>query len=215
MTVHRIDTAPLPERAPTRAGRWKMLGVLAVCAAPVLASYFTYYVVRPEGRTNYSQLINPPRVMPADLQVRDLAGGTQPVTSLKGQWLVVVASPSSCDAVCEKQLWLQRQLRQTLGREKDRVENIFLVTDDAPLAGPLQTALQADPSLRVLRVPEAQLRPWLEPAAGKSWAEHLYLVDPLGNWMMRTPPQPEPGRVKKDLEKLLRASSSWDQAGRP
>jgi hypothetical protein len=42
----------------------------------------------------------------------------------------------------------------------------------------------------------------------------LYLVDPMGEWMMRVPAKPEPGRVKRDLERVLRASSSWDQAGR-
>ncbi|MGH8847698.1 MAG: hypothetical protein ACREXQ_10740, partial [Polaromonas sp.] len=45
----------------TTAGRWKMLAVLLVCAAPVIASYFTYYVVRPEGRRNFGELIDPQR----------------------------------------------------------------------------------------------------------------------------------------------------------
>ena len=49
----------------TKAGRWKMLLVLLVCAAPVVASYFTYYVIRPEGRTNHGTLIQPSRAMPS------------------------------------------------------------------------------------------------------------------------------------------------------
>ena len=53
MTVHSM---PLPQEAAledaqrTKLGRWKMFAVLLVCAAPVVASYFTYYVVRPETR---------------------------------------------------------------------------------------------------------------------------------------------------------------------
>ena len=41
----------------TAQGRWRMLMVLLVCAAPVIASYFTYYVIRPEARRNHGELI--------------------------------------------------------------------------------------------------------------------------------------------------------------
>ena len=41
-------------------GRWKLLAVLAVCAAPLLASYLTYFVIKPKGgETNYGALIDP------------------------------------------------------------------------------------------------------------------------------------------------------------
>jgi hypothetical protein len=203
------------QQATTRSGRWKMFGVLAVCAAPVIASYFTYYAIRPEGRTNYSALISPPKMVPDRLQGTDPLGAPKPLAGLRGQWLVVVASGAACDAGCEKLLWLQRQTRLTLGREKDRVDNVFVVTDSGQMAKTLDLALAADPALTVLRVPEPALRTWLEPATGHKMGDHLYIIDPMGNWMMRSPAQPDPGRVKKDLEKLLRASSSWDQAGRP
>ena len=65
-----------------------------------------------------------------------------------------------------------------------------------------------------LRVPRERLAAWLAPAEGQALEDHLYLVDPMGEWMMRVPAKPEPGRVKRDLERVLRASSSWDQAGR-
>ena len=51
-------------------------------------------------------------------------------------------------------------------------------------------------------------------AEGRALTEQLYIVDPMGEWMMRTPADPEPARVKRDLDKLPRASSSWDRAGR-
>ena len=40
-------------------GRWKLLAVLAVCASPLIFSYLTYYVIKPAGRTNYGDLIDP------------------------------------------------------------------------------------------------------------------------------------------------------------
>jgi hypothetical protein len=43
-------------------------------------------------------------------------------------------------------------------------------------------------------------------AAEGSPRDHVYLVDPLGNLMMRFPRDPDPLRVIKDLKLLLRAS---------
>ena len=190
-----------------------MLLVLLVCAAPVIASYFTYFVIRPEGRTNYSELILPTRPLP-ELPFTRLDGAPVNAATLKGQWLVVVVSGGACDAVCERHLWVQRQLRETLGREKDRVDKLWLVTDGAEVPAELRTALAADPSLQVLRVPRDALAAWLQPEAGRALEDHLYLVDPMGEWMMRVPADPAPARVKRDLERLLRASSSWDLPGR-
>ena len=215
LTVHAM---PVPDaqalRRRTVSGRMKMMLVLLACAAPVIASYFTYYVIRPEGRTNYGALVQPPRPVPATLPLRELDGSPVPAASLRGQWLLVVAGAAACDAACEQRLLMQRQLREMLGRERDRLDKVWLVTDEAAPRPELLQALASGVPVRVLRVPEADLVRWLEPQAGRALAEHLYIVDPMGMWMMRMPPAPEPSKVKRDLERLLRASSSWDQSGR-
>jgi len=43
--------------------------------------------------------------------------------------------------------------------------------------------------------------------AERSVSDHIYLVDPLGNLMMRFPREADPSRVIKDIQRLLRASS--------
>jgi hypothetical protein len=213
MTVHTMPAAdPVQQR--TRVGRWKMLAVLAVCASPVVASYFTYFVIRPEGRNNYSTLIEPARAIPETLPLKTLDGTAVAASSLKGQWLLVTVGSGNCDTDCEKRLHAQRQLREMTGRDRDRIDKVWLVTDDAPIKPELQAALAAEPPTQVLRVPREAVNKWLEPAAGNSLQEHVYLVDPMGLWMMRAPVNPDPMKFKRDLERLLRASASWDRAGR-
>ena len=225
MTVHSVRPPQLADSAADgasaddprrrRLGRWKMLLVLLMCAAPVIASYFTYFVIRPEGRTNYSSLILPTRTMPAlALALRTLDGVPVTAASLRGQWLLVVVAPSSCDEACQKRLFTQRQLREMLGRERDRLDKVWLVTDAAEVAAPLRAAMQAGEPTTLLRVDAAALAQWLQPEAGRELQDHMYVVDPMGEWMMRVPAQAEPARVKRDLDKLLRASSFWDTAGR-
>jgi hypothetical protein len=218
LTVHSVNTPDLrdplqAEQQRTRDGRLKMLLVLAVCAAPVLASYLTYFVIRPQGRNNYGELIQPSRSLP-DMVLRDLNDKPVPAKSLQGQWLLVTVAASACDSACDKRLFTQRQLREMLGKERDRVDKIWFVTDNQPLAEPLRAAVLAAPMATVLRVDRAALAAWLAPAPGQTLEDHLYLVDPMGEWMMRLPVNPEPAKVKKDLERLLRASASWDQPGR-
>jgi len=219
MTVHSLRAPQLndavesddPERR--RSGRWKMLLVLLMCAAPVIASYFTYFVIRPEGRTNYSTLILPTRTMPA-LALRTLDGAPVTSASLRGQWLLVVVAPSTCDEACQKRLFTQRQLREMLGRERDRLDKVWLVTDAGELSPQLRAAMQAGVPTQVLRVDAVALSQWLQPEAGRDLQEHMFVVDPMGEWMMRVPANAEPARVKRDLDKLLRASSFWDTPGR-
>ena len=212
-TVHSMPAPSIADDAARRtaSGRLKMFIVLLVCAAPVVASYLTYFVIRPEGRTNYSQLIEPLRPIPAALPLADLQGGAVAAESLKGQWLLVVVSGGACDARCEHYLWLQRQLRETLGREKDRVDKLWLIDDNA---APRSATLAAIAGATVLRVPRDALAAWLEPAPQLTLEQNIYIVDPLGNWMMRVPVDPDPAKFKRDVEKLLRASAGWDKPGR-
>ena len=209
-TVHSMPRPAVDAQARVRMGRIKMILVLLVCAAPVIASYFTYYVIRPEGRSNYGQLIDPQRPLPA-LNLQDLQGQSVPADSLRHQWLIVVVGGGACDAVCERNLYLQRQLREMTGKDRDRIDKVWLVTD----AQPIQPALlQGIAGAQVLRASSEEVAAWLEPEAGQSLGAHLYIVDPLGNWMMRFPAEADPGKVKRDLGRLLNASRHWDKAGR-
>ena len=188
-----------------------MLAVLLACAAPVIASYFTYYVIRPEGRRNFGELVQPQRPVP-DVATVALDGSSGTLRALKGQWLLVSVAGGACEKACQDNLYLQRQLRESLGKEKDRLDWVWLVTDDVPVAAALQPGLG---KATVLRVPEAAVGGWLAPATGQQMADHLYVVDPQGNWMMRFPPALDAegfAKAKRDLERLLRASSSWDDA---
>ena len=214
LTVHSMPRPELDAQARrTRSGRLKMLLVLLACASPVIASYFTYFVIRPEGRSNYAALIEPPRPMPA-LTLNTLDGQGVPADSLKGQWLLVVAGSGDCDGDCEKLLYLQRQLREMTGRERERIDKVWLVTDTQMPPAALQKAVQDAGAAHILRADAMQVSRWLQPAPGESLASHLYIVDPMGQWMMRAPLRPDPAKLKRDLERLLRASASWDREGR-
>lgn len=179
-------------RRRTVVGRWKMLVVLLVCAAPVIASYYTYYVIRPEGRTNYGDLVEPSRNVAA-------IG----LASLHGRWVMLVASPGACDAGCRERLYEIRQVRLTTGKDRDRVARVWAVADDTV---PDPALLAQHEGLVLMRADVDALARQFPATPQTRVTDHIYLIDPLGNLMMRFPKDADPSRMKKDLAKLLRAS---------
>lgn len=187
-----------------RNGRWKMLAVVAVCAAPMIASYFTYYVIKPESRNNYGALIDPRQYPIPDLGSSALDGSKATLEDYKGKWIMLQVDGADCAAPCREKLFTMRQLRLMQGKEMERVERVWLVTDKAPV----ETMLMREyDGTDMLRVDAAKLKAWLPVEPGTSVQDHIYLIDPLGNLMMRFPKSPDPGKMKKDISKLLRASA--------
>jgi hypothetical protein len=188
--------------------------VFAICAAPILLSYFSYYVIRPQGSSSYGELIEPQRDLPA-IKATDLEGKKVDLRDLSGQWLFVAVAGGKCELDCEKLLYVQRQLHKSLGKQQDKLDRVWLVPDSAPVAPELVEALQG---ATILRVDANALGQWLYPSNANQLSDHLYLIDPMGHWMMRFPSdlnaKDAPTKIKRDLERLLRAASSWDQPGR-
>ncbi|MFL6659445.1 MAG: SCO family protein [Massilia sp.] len=180
------------------------MAVLFVCAAPLIFSYLTYYVIKPTGRTNYGSLIDPREHPIPALGSKDLEGKPLTLDAYKGKWIMLQVSPGSCDQACKDRLVAIRQMRLMQGKDMERVERVWLITDEAPLDTMLMRVIEGT---RFLRVKPDALKAWLPVEPGGDVNEHLYLIDPLGNLMMRFPKQPDPQKVKKDFGKLLKASA--------
>ena len=189
------------------SGHWRryrvLYAVLAVCAVPVIASYFAYYVMPPSARTNYGELLAPRQLPHVALQTSE--GRPFSFASLAGQWVMVTAAGGACDPHCEGALLQMRQQRLMAGKDRDRLERVWLITDDAPVAGRLGRDYDGTHLLRA----SAETARTLLPSDADELAGQIWLVDPMGNVMLRWPRDPRPERVKQDIERLLTASSHW------
>lgn len=180
-----------------------LFAVLAICAAPMIVSYFVYYVVKPTSRNNYGTLIDPrERPIPA-LGTTTLDGKPVSLKDYKGKWLMVQVDGGDCAKSCQDNLFKMRQLRLMQGKERDRIERVWLITDDKPLETVLMRTYDGT---RMLRADPKAVSAWLPAEPGTTPADHIYLVDPLGNLMMRFPKDGDPYKMKKDISKLLMAS---------
>lgn len=214
MSVHSLpDPQQAAQATPPPMGRWKLVAIAVLCSLPVAAAYFAYFVVRPQGQAAIGQLVTPVREV-AQLQALGADGRTVPLAQLKGQWLLVGVSSQACADDCAQRIFLHRQLREMLGKDRERVERVWLYQGDAPDAGGNAAAIK---DATVLRVQPEVFQQWFEVPAGTSLEDFLFVVDPLGNTMMRLPARfssADAAKARRDLERLLRASAAWDGPGR-
>ena len=181
-----------------RARRTLALLVL-VCAAPVVASYVAYYWLHPTARINYGVLLQPG---PAPEITGQRPDGTPfRLSELRGRWVLLSADAARCDAHCERKLYATRQAVAIQGRERDRVVRLWLLSADAP-PPPAEITAQ-HPGIIVVR---GDSRQWDALPGPDGATGGLYLLDPLGNLVLRYPAEPDIRGLAKDLERLLRAS---------
>jgi cytochrome oxidase Cu insertion factor (SCO1/SenC/PrrC family) len=176
-----------------------VLAILVLCATPVVAAWLAYFVWPPASRSNYGELIEPRPL--SDPRLERAAGGAFRLSALHGKWLLVQLDRGSCADSCRKKLLYMRQARLTQGKDMDRIERVWLVTDAAPVDPALLGEFEGT---HVLRTGTSGL-PREFPAA-RDPADYIYVVDPLGNLMLRYPRDPDPNGIKRDLSRLLRAS---------
>lgn len=188
----------------TSLGRWKLFAILAVCAAPMVFSYLTYYVIKPTGRTNYGAILDP-RLYPLPKLGGSLLGGqATELEAYRGKWIMLQVDSGACAEICQKKLYDMRQLRLIQGKEMDRIERVWLLTDEQPLATEL---IRNYDGMHIIKVNLAALTAWLPTESATQVSDHIYMIDPLGNLMMRFPKDADPQKMKKDIAKLLKASA--------
>ena len=210
MAVHSLPDPSLTHLPPS--GHGKLLAMFLACSLPVLLAIFVFFVIKPTGQANFGQLIHPARPMPVTSLLNE-QGQSIELAQLKGQWLLVNVGGGACGADCAQHLFIQRQLREMLNKDKDRVDRIWLVTDDSPINPEVQPLLV---DTMVLRVSAQVLQAWLGDTPVDA-SQHLFVIDPQGHAMLKMPAEmngKQGSAAKNMLQKLLMASVVWDKPGR-
>jgi hypothetical protein len=166
-----------------------ILLVALVCAAPFVSAWVAYYFIKPEGGRSYGQLLETRPLAPLALSGAD-------ADKWGGKWRLIAEIPDKCAADCVEALYATRQARTMLGRERERLVRVVVVTKA------LDPALVLEhPDLIVISAPATL------PVAWQSLLQRgVFLVDPLGNQVIVWPKNPDIKKLNQDLARLLRAS---------
>lgn len=196
----------LPEDRPP-SGRAALLGLAALFFLPVLGAFWLYYSGgwRPAGNTNHGELILPARPL-TEAPLVQLDGAPTPPSLLRGKWTLLYIDDGACATPqCRKALWTLRQTRLLLAEDMDRVQRVFV----AETGCCDRTFLESEhPGLKVLAPPATRSadQAWIAGFPRDAGVPHVFIIDPLGNLMMRFDLRQNPKGLKSDLEKLLKLS---------
>jgi hypothetical protein len=174
-------------------GRRTLLGVAALFFVPLALAFGLYYGTgwRPGRSTNHGELIVPARPLPGDPKI------------WHGHWTLVYAGSGVCAAACERALYTMRQTRLALGRDMTRVERVRLATEECCDTDRLQNEGAGLVTLDARATAGSAL---LRSFPADDLATAIFVVDPLGNLMMRFDSRENPKGLLQDLTQLLRLS---------
>lgn len=178
----------------------KLLIIIVMLCAPVAISYFLFFSgIRPAS-VNYGALME---VTPLQGSALNQADETIfRIRQLRGKWVLLSVGSSTCDEKCNKSLYYMRQVRTMQNAEKSRIERVWLIDDGEP---PQNLQLAEDyKGMFFINAKDSKLLEELP--AVESVRDHIYMIDPLGNLMMRFPKDPDPIQMAKDIKRLLKIS---------
>jgi len=176
--------------------KFKLILIIVVMSSPLFASYATYYFWKPTHFTNYGELLPTKPLSLANSQ--SMAGGG--LDSLKDKWVLLTVDSGECAAACQEKLYLIRQVRTAEGKYMDRIARALIVDDGASID---MKALKEYEGTVVLKGSAETLNQLRTAVDARN---HVFLIDPLGNLVLRYPANPDPKRMIKDLTRLLTVS---------
>lgn len=191
----------IPDR---KKSRRILLLLAAISLAPFVGSLLLYYFWKPQSFNNYGLLLPVTSLEAVSIPVKD--GAAFRFADLRGKWAFLMVDAGACDEYCQSKLYLMRQIRLTQGKEQDRVERVWIVTDGRQPDAALSAQYAGTREVIAADAGFAAKLP-----AGTSPRDHVYMVDPFGNLVMQFPRNPDLSKVKRDVSRLLKASSGWVQ----
>lgn len=199
-------------RSPEAQLRARNLRTLALLAGlflvPLALAFCTYYGSdwRPGRTVNHGVLITPARPLPEVTLAQALPPRAPEVPGAAlphGKWSLVYIGSGACAADCREALFVMRAARLALNNDLTRVTQVFLVTEDC-CARELLARDYA--GVRVLDASGVAAEALLRAFPNEERAHTLFIVDPLGNLMMRYDARQNSRGLLEDLQKLLRLS---------
>lgn len=190
--------------------RFIIVLLILIFSAPLVGSWLLLNytdIVEEHGKGNHGVLIDPPRPL-SNIKLIDPLSKTNN-GQLQGKWSMLYIVENRCDDMCIKNLYRMRQIRLATGKHYQRVQRVLLV-QQGNVDG-LAQIFKDYPGQWLMATENINMKELLdnfrvEQSENPAQKHRLYIVDPLGNLMMRYTTDTDPIGIIKDLNRLLKAS---------
>lgn len=201
-----LSTTVLPTTtARQQHGRRVLLLLAAWFAAPLLLAIVLVQVWRPTSSSAHGELLA--TAVPLRAELYDARGQLRS-DWLQGRWTLLYLGAEACAQDCRHSLYFMRQLHSALGRDWPRVHTLYVRSAEA--SSELQQWLTQEHPDLALGYAANTWQTQVRNAFSSATQSGIYLIDPLGNLVLRYPAQfeqPSAARgVLQDLRRLLKYS---------
>lgn len=182
-----------------KSNRRKFLILLLLMVSPVIISYMLFFMDYRPGNINYGELLEIEKLSGSGvIQKENIIFRPK---DLYGKWVMLTVDSGRCDEDCRSKLYYMRQVRTMQNKEMHRIERLWLIDDNVEVDQYLRDEykgtlfVNAKDSELLDQIPDRETQ-----------RKHLYLVDPMGNLMMRFPENLDPRKFSDDIKRLLHVS---------
>ena len=188
-----------PRQSPRSLPLVLMLLVVVLPGVIALTLYLSGW--RPHQVGGHGEFLQPPAPLDG-ITLMTAEGAVMPLHRLRGKWSLLYLPPAACDSACVATLYGMRMAHLAQGKEQARVRRLVV-----SLSADLGRALRGkDGDLLTLTGTAAQRAELLAHLRDNATQAHIYLIDPLGNAILRYPQDVDPSGIRKDLTHLLKHS---------
>ncbi len=183
----------------TRSRRTFILLVLLIVSPIIISSFLHRWNYRPEHTVNYGELleVKPLQIIATNIEDNTIFRARQ----LKGVWNLLIIDSGECDGYCQEKLYIIKQVRLAQHVDKSNVQRIWLISNDTKPASEIIDKYKGTKLIHSQEKDILHQFPFVN-----SQKDYIYVIDPMGNLMMRYPKNPDPKKMIGDLKRLLKLS---------
>ncbi len=189
----------MSNEATKKSNRRKLILIMVLLLSPIVASYTLFLSGYRPGSVNYGDLLEPQKLSGTGVTQRE--NEIFRIKNLRGKWVMLTIDSGDCNDACQQKLYYMRQIRTMQNKEMHRIERLWLVDDDVAIDDQLwndyegTVVVNAQDSELLNHIPNQERQ-----------RNHIFLIDPLGNLMLRFPENLEPRKMSDDIKRLLHVS---------
>lgn len=177
--------------------------VVAAFVVPVAMAYAVFFFVDVTSFTNRGEIFNPV-IDITSLELTDETGKIIPEDVLRFKWRFISFVGSYCDAACNKRLNDSRQVHRRFGKDSHRI--LRMIVHLEPASEALNSLIEAEYSDTLNMNANKETVNAAFGGTSKLDENEIYIMDPMGNIMMRFTQEQPVQDFQFDMKKLLKAS---------
>ena len=187
-----------------KAGQIKFLLIVFIFALPFFISYMImddYTLDKKWNKTNYGELIEPV-ISITNIPITNVNNDLKNTSLLNGKWILIYQPHNTCMEQCLNEIYLLRQVHTALGKDADRLTRLLLSNKNTD-NNLLTQVKKSYPNFIIVNKKPDALHGLIKKISSSS---PLFLVDPLGNVILKYEDNFEGKKLLKDIKKLFRLS---------